>query len=192
MYKQGRSLGNQLKIFVPAIVALCKDAQDAGTKVWFLGRDCDVFYEAFRSRYNVGYITGLNRENAKRLQHRRKLVKWLKSIGVKPGDILIDSGYSGSIYKRIQRDNPSFFKNIRCILLTGNLDGYTGEAAFTCSSGSVYRHIILALEHSPKREVCEWDYDKRKPIVKKADPKMLYQAKKFFKGCSNALKEAIM
>jgi hypothetical protein len=196
MNNQGYSLGKQLCIFVPAITDLCDSADKTGSKVWFLGRDCDVFFEAYKSEFgNVRYITGLNRENAKKLQHRRQLSKWLKSIGVKSGDILVDSGYSGSIYERIERDNPEFFQNIRCILLSANPEGFTGEPLFydsICDSSSKLRHAILALEHSPKREVCSWNEEKRKPKVVKADDLMLVQAVRFFDGCSSAIKEAIM
>lgn len=196
MKNQGYSLGKQLRVFVPALTALCKQADDAGAQIWFLGRDCDVFFEAYKSHFkNVRYITGLNRENAKKLQHRRQLAKWLKSIGVKSGDILVDSGYSGSIYERIERDNPEFFQNIRCILLSANPEGFTGEPLCydsICDSSSKLRHAILALEHSPKREVCSWDEEKRKPKVVKADDVMLAQAVKFFNGCSYAIKEAVM
>lgn len=197
MNSQGYSLGKQLaKHFAQDIVNLCENAKAVGVKIWFLGRDCDVFAEAFKSRYdNVRYIAGLNRENSRKLQHRKMLVRWLKSFGVRSGDIIVDSGYSGSIYERIERDDPVFFQNIRCILLSANAEGFTGEALgekSICDQSSKLRHVILALEHSPKREVCSWDEEKRKPKVVKADGRLYRQSVQFFDGCVQAIKEAIM
>lgn len=197
MFAQGKSLGRQLsKHFAQDLVCLCGDAHSVSARVWFLGRDCDVFAYPFSKKFqNVRYITGLNRENSRKLQHRRLLAKWLKSLGVKAGDTIVDSGYSGSIYERIEKDDPVFFQNIRCILLSANPEGFTGEALSAesiCGSESALRHAILALEHSPKREVCSWDNEKRKPKVVKAEAKMLQQATKFFNGCVESISEAIM
>lgn len=75
MRAQGKSLGRQLaKLFAKDLIRLCDGASSAGAKVWFLGRDCDVFAVAFEKKFsNVRYITGLNRENSRKLQHRKML-----------------------------------------------------------------------------------------------------------------------
>ena len=81
MNKQGYSLGKQLAIWTPDLVQIAKENPG---RVWFMGRDMDVFYVALSGLgLDVKYITGLNRDNARKLAHRGKLENWLRSIGVK-------------------------------------------------------------------------------------------------------------
>lgn len=146
-------------------------------RVWFLGRDCDVFAAALRQFFpeKVRYLTGLNRKNAAKLQHRHKLVLWLKSCGVHAGDTLIDTGYAGTIFRRIREDSPEFSSSINMLLLTADPDDHTGQPispAAVCYYGTPRRQKIIALEHCPKREEILWDEKRRVPKVKRTgDPR---------------------
>lgn len=187
MYAQGRSLGRQLSRWMPALAEL---ANQAPGRVWFMGRDCDVFFQALsESGRNVGYITGLNRDNARRLASRKKMEQWLRSIGVRNGDILIDSGYSGSIFRRIV---SSTNLELGFVLLTTNPEGCTGVPLDEGLDDEKGRRMILALEHSLKREVVDWDSEKRRPKVVKMPGEYGQRANRFFRGCVDALKEAIV
>lgn len=182
MYKQGLSLGRQLSRWTPAINAIV--IADEKRRVWFMGRDCDVLHGAYAHVPNVGYITGLNRDNARKLHHRRKLMGWLKSIGVRPGDVLIDSGYSGSIYDRIA---DSGFCDLGFMLLTSEGKYPLVDPAL---NGETERAIILALEHSPKREVVFWDADKRTPHTRKTGGGWgIRTATQFYDGCVAGIRE---
>jgi hypothetical protein len=197
MKNQGYSLGKQLALyFAKDLQSLCKIAGITSNSVWFLGRDCDVFHGAFVKRFdNAKYLSGLNRENSRKLQHRKKLVKWLKSIGVKKGDTLIDSGYCGSIYERIQKEDEEFFKSIKCVLLTANPDGFVGEPLnwySVCGKKSKIRHATLALEHSPKREIIGWDETRRVPTVSYTQYNDRDRANAFWLGCVKGLLEGMM
>lgn len=186
MNKQGYSLGKQLAVFVPDLVQIAKENPG---RVWFMGRDMDVFYVALsESGLDVKYITGLNRDNARKLAHRGKLESWLRSIGVKNGDILIDSGYRGSIFKRIAESTKL---ELYFLLLTADPEGATGAAVNESLNTAQSRRVILALEHSPKREICEWDNDKRKPRVTRQGGSDGQKASEFLRGCVLALKEGV-
>lgn len=192
MYKQGCSLGSQLAIFMPELSGIIDDARTTRRKVWFLGRDCDVFYGAFASMGNrnpgkqsdIGYISGLNRENARKLAHRGKLCQWLKSIGVKENDILVDSGYHGSIYDRIIQDNEKWAMSISMVLITGTSNS-TGWVLHEVGSDHPLRHAILALEHSPKIEIVSWDEKRRVPKVRSTEDRA---TKEFYFGVVDVLK----
>lgn len=146
-------------------------------RVWFLGRDCDVFAAALRQIFpgKVRYLTGLNRENAAKLQHRGKLVLWLKSCGVRVGDTIVDTGYKGSIFRRTETDSPEFSNGIHMLLLTANPHEHTGKAISpqaVCHKDSPRRRNLLALEHCPKREEVSWDGKRRVPkVTKRQDPR---------------------
>lgn len=187
MYAQGRSLGRQLSIWMPALKKLA--SQNPG-RVWLMGRDCDVFHQALiEAGCKVGYITGLNRDNARRLASRRKIERWLRSIGVRNGDILVDSGYSGSIFRRIaERTNLELV----FVLLTTNPEGATGVPLAGELDTEKNRRCILALEHSLKREVVGWNAERRRPVVTKRPGEDGQRANRFFRGCVDALKDAIM
>jgi len=191
MFAQGKSLGRQLLVIKDSLITLCEEANAKGGSVWFLGRYCDVFHGALKgSQPNTRYIAGLNRENAKKMQHRSRLTKWLKSIGVRPGDVLVDSGFNGSIYSRIEEDNPKFFGSIRCILITANPGGHCGEPLMPESTtNGKLRNAVLALEHSPKREVSEWDSERRLPSVSMLGGKKGEAARRFYNGFVKAIKE---
>jgi len=186
MKAQGRSLGRQLAIWMPDLARIAKENPG---RVWFMGRDMDVFYVALHeSGFDVRYIAGLNRENARKLAHRGKLERWLRSIGVRDGDILIDSGYRGSIFERIARNTNL---ELYFLLLTADPNGATGYAVNDNLNTPSARNIILALEHSPKREVCTWDEERRRPKVTKVGGKERQRATAFLRGCVQALKEVI-
>ena len=187
MYAQGKSLGKQLGIWANDLEKIV--AQNPG-RVWFMGRDMDVFYVAFcETGYDVKYLVGLNRDNARKLAHRGRLEHWLRSVGVKDGDILIDSGYRGSIFARIAETTGL---NIYFLLLTADPEGSTGVAVNEALNTPQTRRIILALEHSPKREVCVWDEDNRRPKTTRLGGKDGQRASEFLHGCTYALEEAIM
>lgn len=186
MYKQGYSLGKQLARFVPDIVRLSREYPG---RVWLMGRDMDVFYVAlFESGFDVQYITGLNRENAGKLARRGKMERWLRSIGVRDGDILIDSGYRGSIFRYIA---VSTKLDLYFSLLTADPLGATGCAINSALNTPGSRRVILALEHSPKREFCVWDEKNRKPRTTRLGGRDGQRATRFLRGCVQALKEAI-
>lgn len=182
--KQGYSLGKQLSIWVPALRHLLDRAHAEGKTVWFLGRDCDVFAACFRDHPASRYLVGLNRDNAGKLHRRMKMSKWLRSIGVREGDIFMDSGYSGSIYSRMQ---DSGMLNYTYYLLTAS-EYSSGTALVPELNNKKNRAAILALEHSPKREVCSWDRDRRAPKVYKSGDAA---ARRFFDGCVASLKEKL-
>jgi hypothetical protein len=187
MKKQGYSLGKQLSVFMPDLIGLAKEYPD---RVWFMGRDMDVFYVAlYEMGLNVRYITGLNRDNARKLAHRGKLENWLRSIGVRDGDILIDSGYRGSIFRRIAENTKL---DLYFLLLTADPEGATGSAVNEKLNTEQSRRMILALEHSPKREVVSWDEEKRRPSVFRLSGKEGQRATEFLRGCVQALKEVVM
>lgn len=187
MRNQGYSLGKQLARWIPALASL---ATANPGRVWFMGRDMDVFFVAlYQAGFDVKYITGLNRDNARKLAHRGKLEGWLRSVGVRDGDILVDSGYNGSIFSRVA-DNTKL--DLYFVLLTANPDGACGTPLSEALNTPTSRNIILALEHSPKREVCTWDDKRRRPAVTKLDGDDGRRAREFLGGCVQALKEAIM
>jgi len=186
MKAQGYSLGKQLAIWMPDLVRIAKNNPG---RVWFMGRDMDVFYSALAELgLQVRYIAGLNRDNARKLAHRGKLERWLRSIGVKDGDILIDSGYRGSIFQRIAESTKL---DLYFLLLTADPEGSTGYAVNDALNTSKNRNIILALEHSPKREVCTWDEERRRPRVTRVGGKDGQRAHAFLRGCVQALKEVV-
>lgn len=191
MYAQGKSLGKQLSAYFGfSLLSLIEESE----VVWFLGRDCDVFYEAFRGMFpkKVRYIEGLNRENARKLQHRHKLCKWLRSLGVKKGHVIVDSGYRGSIFERIAEDDKEFSKDISLVLLTASNEGHYGRPLMdesVCGQNDPIRHVILALEHSPKRGVVEWNQEKKVPLVTNTGPKGAFS---FFNGCVDGIKEGTL
>lgn len=181
MYAQGKSLGRQLKSVIPSLKGIIDN--NPSHKVWFMGRDCDVFFLALKDECKVGYITGLNRDNARKLAHRGKLSSWLRSIGVKDGDILIDSGYSGSIFKRILDTKLS----VRCILISANPEGHCGEPLDELSYSTKVRSMILALEHSPKMEIVEWDEHHRRPKVTKLSGRDRMIVGEWYKGVQEGI-----
>jgi hypothetical protein len=71
------------------------------------------------------------------------------------------------------------------VLLTASENAY-GRPLVPELNDEKHRHLILALEHSPKREVCDWDEERRVPRVQKAENNRAAQS--FFKGCVAALK----
>lgn len=178
MYQQGYSLGKQLRVFMPAIAKILDKYQDR--KVWFLGRDMDVFYGAFKrlGYSNIRYLVGLNRECCGKMYFSNTLVKWLRAIGVKDGDIFIDTGFAGSIIRTVLDDG---------VRVNGYLLSSLG--AFPQVDESWWnRSPILALEHSPKREVVIYDVENNKPIVRyNQDKRVLKRAKRFYEGCVDAL-----
>ena len=181
MFKQGHSLGRQLAKFIPEIKQLCQEF--SGVNVWFMGRDMDVFYLALKDEYkNVRYLVGLNRENARHLDHRHLLEKWLRSIGVKDGDVLIDSGFRGSIFERI---NGTKLK-LNYFLLSARSDSFC--APINKELSEKYRTAILALEHSPKKEICSWDIKNRRPKVIKIGGQERIKIDRFYAGCIAALR----
>ena len=187
MNAQGKSLGKQLSIWMPSLVKIAKENPG---KVWFMGRDMDVFYHAIAGMgYEVRYMTGLNRDNAGKLHRRNKLESWLRSVGVRNGDIMIDSGYRGSIFQRIAKGTNL---ELYFLLLTADPNGATGVPVDAALNTEKTRHIILALEHSPKVEVCSWNEEKRRPRVVKLGGKEGETAKRFLQGCVSALKESAM
>ena len=109
MYKQGRSLGRQVSRYVkPNLDRIIARAGDSGVNVWFLGRDCMALFSAYKKvAPNVRYLQGLNRECSRKLQHRSVLHTYLRECGVRDGDILIDSGFRGSIFDRIEEERWS-------------------------------------------------------------------------------------
>jgi hypothetical protein len=187
MYKQGYSLGKQLAVFMPDLINLAK--QHRG-HIWFLGRDMDVFYIALHEcGFEVRYIAGLNRENARKLANRGKLESWLRSIGIRNGDVLVDTGYRGTIFKKIAESTKL---DLYFLLLTTDPEGATGAAVNEALNTAQMRRVILALEHSPKREVVSWDEEKRRPKVAHLDGRDGERANQFLRGCVLALKEAVM
>jgi hypothetical protein len=186
MWKQGYSLGKQLAIWMPDLAQIAKENPG---RVWFMGRDMDVFYIALAERgLKVRYIAGLNRDNASKLAHRGKLEGWLRSIGVRDEDILIDSGYRGSIFQRVAESTKL---DLYFLLLTADPEGATGYAVSDDFNTPKHRNIILALEHSPKREVVTWDEKKRRPRVHRTGGADGQRATAFLRGCVQALKEAV-
>lgn len=165
VFKQGRSLGRQLaRACKPALDEVIRDAAIRGVNVWFLGRDCGPMYAAYKkiTPRNVRYLKGLNRECAGKLDRRGLLHVYLRELCVRADDVLIDSGFRGSIFDRIV--NP-----VICPEYIGNLTFYLLSADKDCryASFNVKRSIVLALEHSPKPEVVEWDSEARRPVVHK-------------------------
>jgi hypothetical protein len=188
MFKQGASLGRQLGAFVPALVELCRKADAEGRRVWFLGRDCDVFAEALRRAGFAAarYLSGLNRENAAHLGRRRRLGRWLRRTGVGTGDILIDSGYKGSIFDAIKSSSEEEGDDLQLELVLLTSSGVYPSVDPGLSRR--YRPAVLALEHSPKREEVSWDADHRIPSVRFVDDRRAFE---FFEGCVEALRRGI-
>jgi hypothetical protein len=168
MYKQGRSLGSQIaRQCKPALDKIIRNASASGANVWFLGRDCMAVYSAYKKiAPNVRYLHGLNRECAGKLDHAGVLHRYLREIGIQDGDILVDSGFRGSIFDRIVRPQVLNAEYLR-------LEFYLLSADYDCDYASLNckRSVILALEHSPKPEIVVWDPKARRPVVHKIPKK---------------------
>lgn len=168
MYKQGMSLGSQIaRQCKPALDRIIHNASTAGVNVWFLGRDCMAVYSAYkRIAPNVRYLHGLNRECARKLDCAGVLHRYLREIGVQDGDILVDSGFRGSIFDRVVHPQVLNADYLR-------LEFYLLSADYDCNYASLNckRSVILALEHSPKPEIVAWDPKARRPVVHKIPKK---------------------
>jgi hypothetical protein len=150
----------------------------------------DVFYHSFaQSGYDVKYITGLNRDNCRKLESRGKLEGWLRSIGVRDGDILIDSGFRGSIFSRIATSTTLKLYYNLLSMDEGAMEGI-GLIDWRINTPKS-RRVILALEHSPKTEVVSWDGACRRPKINKLNGAELERARSFLKGCVSSLRESI-
>lgn len=162
MFKQGRSLGRQLaRQCKPALDTILESAKRRGANVWFLGRDCFALYSAYKKRHsNVRYLAGLNRACAKELDKRNTLHTYIRELGVCDGDVLVDSGFRGSIFDRIRHNDAGNGVYVTWYLLSA-------DTACRYPSLHVKRSTVLALEHSPKPETVAWDEATQRPLVTK-------------------------
>lgn len=81
------------------LVRIARAAERRGSTVWLLGRDCDVIVMALRELgvSNVRYLFGIDR----RMVTERPHTVWaIAKLLVRPRDVVVDTGYSGSIVRR--------------------------------------------------------------------------------------------
>ena len=105
----GKKAGEAISRIAGNIAALHLGAGDSN--VWYLARDCELVFQAAKKVFtNCRYLYGLNRQSAGSVTRR-----WLWSVGVRPGDIVVDTGYHGSIAYEINARIP-----ITSVLLSTN------------------------------------------------------------------------
>jgi hypothetical protein len=148
----GLVMGIAMSRYRPHLVRLIRRA--GKHKVFFIGRDMDAIYFALRSNgigRRASYLRGCNRYNTRRLNKENKLKQFVMNQGVRRGDVLIDSGFYGTLPKQINEALP-----IEAYLLTAN-DGPAYPAVNEKLNQPVHRDVVCRFEHAPKYEITYWD-----------------------------------
>lgn len=149
-YKQAHDLGKALKDTVLDLLPLVR----SGKTVHLLARDCEVLGDIFADYHNVKVSYGLSRAATGDTENTKFLCEL---NGIKAGDIVVDTGFAGSIPRKISqvlRDITGDYDTdniIRTVLLSGDSSCF-GKAITT--DGRT-RDKILTFEHSPKWTVNE-------------------------------------
>lgn len=110
----------------------------SGKRIVFLARDCTLLAEIF----DCSVAWGLNR-SSKNESHFKELVK----EQIKNGDIIIDTGWRGSIPEAISK-----YRDIKTMLLSGDSASFADIVLsnYADQNGQSIREHLVSFEHSPK------------------------------------------
>lgn len=153
MYKDAYALGQRLGAHIHELLPIVR----SGKRVHLLARDMETIGRLFDGYKNVSVAWGLSRSTARREHVFEYLVE---GNGIRPGDYVIDTGFMGSIPKRISEVLEG---EVKCILLSGEPNSYGRRI----SEDSAVRSDILTFEHSPKYTVNAGDHNTTVSIVDK-------------------------
>lgn len=146
----GRHLLNSMEF----LVLWCDDHIKTGHKVWFCGRDMDIFYHLMKKVYGYGeeiqYLGGWSRDFMDHGKPSNKAAM-VKHLGIEPGDAVVDSGFNGSVPNDIKK-----YVDVRAMVLTKNspqgcfpwIEYYS--ALDTDKGASKYRDWMVDVEHEYK------------------------------------------
>jgi hypothetical protein len=152
-YRKAYSLGQRLSKYIHDLLPIVR----SGKRVHLLARDMETIGKIFDSYKNVSVAWGLSRSTARRDHVFEYLVE---ANGIQPGDYVVDTGFAGSIPKRISEVLDA---EIKCVLLSGEATSYGRRI----SEDADVRSDVLSFEHAAKYTVNAGDHNTTVSIVDK-------------------------
>lgn len=155
----------------------CEDIIDGGNKVFFLGRDMDIFHYLMISYYKydprkVVYLGGWNRDFAYNRHPTKKNTQvpeplrnsqkeaLCRHYDIQDGDGVVDTGFAGHIPDDIKK-----FKDIKALLLTKDSRSIFPWIEYISCNGesdnaNLYRRWVVDIEHALKGKTVVLPHEK--------------------------------